>query len=142
MFCGTHTLFSLYLEKNGISWDLIISKLICNRTWFIIPYFHFFKEFLNKITFKWPLCKDGNGDPQRYPWNFFLWKILSFWLKVFNSDGFHMFYYSRNAQVSFVENPLLKINSFQNFTHWYLIHVWSADKAFNWVSLWVGHFNL
>ena len=44
-------------------------------------------------------------------------------------DDFHIFLYFRNAQVNFVENPHLKLISFRNYKHWYLIHT-RPDEGF------------
>ena len=43
---------------------------------------------------------------------------------MFNSDNSFIFFCSRNAQVTFVDTPQLKINSFQHRKDWYLIHTW------------------
>ena len=43
-------------------------------------------------------------------------------LKVFNYN-YDMFSCSRNAQVTAVEKPQLKIISFPNYKHEYLIHI-------------------
>ena len=41
-----------------------------------------------------------------------------------------MFSCSRNKKVSFKEKPQLKIISFLNYIHWYLIHIW-LETIFN-----------
>ena len=41
--------------------------------------------------------------------------IVFIGFKVFDSDDFYMYFCSRNAQVIFVEKPLLKIISFHNY---------------------------
>ena len=61
-------------------------------------------------------------DSQRYPGNLYMIKnvediVVSRSLKVFNSNNANMFSCSRNAQVTFVENPKLKIISSQNYKH-------------------------
>ena len=35
-----------------------------------------------------------------------------------------MFSCIKNAQVNFEEKPQLKVNSFQNYKHGYIIHTW------------------
>jgi len=65
-------------------------------------------------------------DSQRYPWNIYLINNIvyfPFWKVI------QMFSRSRNAQVTFVVNPQLKIISFLNYKHWYLTYTWS-EKAF------------
>ena len=62
----------------------------------------------------------------------FIWLTLFFFLAcamlIFvNPSSFSC---SRNSQVTFVENPQLKIISFQNYDHRYIIHTW-LDKVFN-----------
>ena len=57
-------------------------------------------------------------DLQRYPTNLYLINNLEdidifLGLKMFNSDNFYMFSCSRNAQVTLVEKPQLKIISFK-----------------------------
>ena len=44
--------------------------------------------------------------------------------KVFNFDNLHVFSCSRNMQVNFVDKPQLKIISFLNYKHGYLIHTY------------------
>ena len=51
-----------------------------------------------------------------------------------------MFHCIRNMQVTFVEKPQVKIISFQNCKHKYLIHTWS-DKGFK-VIKWIRHCHL
>ena len=41
----------------------------------------------------------------------------------------YMFSSSRNAQVTLVEKPQLKVIHFQNYNHWYIIRTW-IDIAF------------
>ena len=48
---------------------------------------------------------------------------------MLNSDNSYTISCSRNAQVTFVENPQRKIICFENYKHWYLFYTWS-DKAF------------
>ena len=52
-----------------------------------------------------------------------------------------MFYCSRNAQVTFVKKPQLKIIRLQNHKHWNLIHAWS-NKALKRILLWIGECHL
>ena len=60
-------------------------------------------------------------------------------LKVLYSDNSYMFSCSRNAQVTFVENPQLKIIRFQNDKLWNLIHALSGFKR---VTLWFTYCHL
>ena len=74
---------------------------------------------------KWQ-CLIHKGTHETFIWSI-MWKILSFlgvWKCLFLiiPVWFH-------AQVTFVENPEWKINSFQNYKHSHLIHTWSG-KAF------------
>ena len=55
---------------------------------------------------------------QQYPWNLYLINNIEY-----------MFSCSRNAQITFGEKPQIKIISFQNCTHEYLIHTWT-EKSF------------
>ena len=52
-------------------------------------------------------------------------------LKVFNFDNLHVFSCSRNMQVNFVDKPQLKIISFLNYKHGYLIHTYDQTKIFS-----------
>ena len=77
--------------------------------------------------------KVAMSDSQRYPWSPHLIKnvediVVFINLKVFNSDNSQMFSCNRNAQISFAENSHVKLISFQNQKHWYLIYA-SSDKA-------------
>ena len=59
------------------------------------------------------------------------WRYCRFLaLKLFDFYCCFIFSCSRNVQVTFEEKPQLKIISFPNFKHWYLIKTWSG-KAFN-----------
>jgi len=70
-----------------------------------------------------PSCKDGNARFTTVPLNWSkMLKIVFLGLEVFVSDNSYVFYCSRNARVTFIENPQLKIISFQNLIRWYLIH--------------------
>ena len=73
-------------------------------------------------------------DSQRYPWNLnrinivedtdgFLF-MISLFIYLFIYDNSHMFYYSNNHAPA-----RLKMISFQNYKHWYIIHT-SPDKTF------------
>ena len=62
-----------------------------------------------------PSCKDGNARFTTVPFNSSkLLKIVFLGLEVFVSDNSYVFYCSRNAQVTFIEIPQLKIIFFQN----------------------------
>ena len=54
-------------------------------------------------------------NSQYYPWNFYLIKIVDCGRleSVINSNNFSIFSSNRNAQVTFVEKPQLKIIIFQ-----------------------------
>ena len=66
-------------------------------------------------------------DSRRYPWNLYVINnvedILFFKFKIIP-----IFSCTKNEQLLF-KKPQLKIISFQNYKHWYLIHTWS-EKAF------------
>ena len=74
-------------------------------------------------------------DLQWYPWNLYLIHnveniVVFLDLKVFISDNSYMFSCGRNARNFFCrETAQLKIISFWNYKHGYLIHTWS-DKDF------------
>ena len=70
-----------------------------------------------------PPCQMTMPDLQWYVCNLYLINNENF-----DSDNSSMFFWSRNAQISFVEKPKLKIISLLNCKHWYIIHTWS-DKA-------------
>ena len=80
------------------------------------------------------------SDSKRYPWNPYLINnvkemVVFLTLKLFNSgDSSYMFSCSRN-QVIFVRNQKLTIISFQNYKHWYLIHIRieSCIVIFSWI---------
>ena len=46
--------------------------------------------------------------------------------QMFICDNSYLLSYRRNVQVTFVENPQLKITCFQNYKHWYLNPTWSS----------------
>ena len=57
---------------------------------------------------------------QRYPWNPNLINkakdiVVFLSLKVFNSDNLKMFYYSRNAEVTFVEKTTIENYQLERF---------------------------
>ena len=49
--------------------------------------------------------------------------------KLFNCDNFSLFSCSWYAQVAFLGKPQFKRISFQNYKHWYLIPIWSANAV-------------
>ena len=48
---------------------------------------------------------------------------------MLNLENSYMLSSSRNAQLTWVDKPQMKIIIFYNYKHWYIIHTWS-DKAF------------
>ena len=59
------------------------------------------------------------------------WQCPIFWSKsVYFCDLLYCFLLTRNAQVTFAENPQMKINSLKLQKHWYLIHTWSDNHVF------------
>ena len=70
-------------------------------------------------------------DSHRYPWYFYLINnmediFVTWHLKEFTYDNSNIFSCSRNALVALVEEPPLKLISFQTYIHLYiLIHTWS-----------------
>ncbi len=68
-----------------------------------------------RVISSYPPCKDGNARFTTVPLNWSkMLKIVFLGLEVFVSDNSYVFYCSRNARVTFIENPQLKIISFQN----------------------------
>ena len=98
----------------------------------------FFKNKLRNLHLR--VCKhycnwtiNGNARFTTVPLNIYLINnvegfVVFLILEVFNFNNFKMFYCDGNVKS---RKPQLKINSFQNYKHWYLIHTWSATAFEN-----------
>ena len=72
-------------------------------------------------------CPIHNGTLETFIW-YIIWEILSFF-KIWKCLFVIIPIYFPAVEMRIVEKPQLKVNSFQNCKHWYLVHTWS-DKAF------------
>ena len=72
---------------------------------------------------------------QRYPWNLYIIKYVEETLifltlkSVYFCEFLRYFFWTRNVEVTFTEEPQIKINSLKKQKNWILIHTWT-EKAF------------